>query len=86
MTSKDSELTNSMWRLKVQLTKMISLNLLGDSLCSYGISVGLGHIPAFLPYISDAGVLAPGKAQQESGTTENIFAVLRSFSDQQKPI
>ena len=35
--------------------------LFGDYFCSYGISVGLGHIPAFLPYISDAGVLAPGE-------------------------
>ena len=27
--------------------------------------MGLGHIPAFLPYISDAGVLAPGKTNDE---------------------
>ena len=29
---------------------------------SYGISVGLGHITAFLPYISDTGVLAPERS------------------------
>ena len=40
---------------------MISINNNLISFCSYGISVGLGHIPAFLPYISDAGVLAPGQ-------------------------
>ena len=51
--------------LRVQLIEMIpicnTLILFGHFFCSYGISVGLGHIPAFLPYISDAGVLAPGQ-------------------------
>jgi len=41
---------------------LLAINFILAICLSYGISVGLGHIQAFLPYISDTGVLAPERS------------------------
>merc|ERR1719507_2718484 len=44
------------------LPALLAATMIAAVFVSYGIAVGLGHIPAFLPYISDAGVLAPERS------------------------
>jgi len=41
---------------------LLAINFILAICVSYSISVGLGHLPAFLPYISDTGVLAPERS------------------------
>ncbi len=49
---------------KVSMTALIhaaALETLGTILLCYGLAVGLGHVPAWLPMISDCAVLSPEK-------------------------
>ena len=55
MCTKNTSLQQEYSKIKFLLHKLCVFY-------SYGISVGLGHITAFLPYISDTGVLAPERS------------------------
>ena len=50
-----------------------SVSTFGTILLCYGLAVGLGHVPAWLPFISDCAVEAPEKYPFRMGIVVGAF-------------